>query len=110
MECPLNVDRSFGLYARDAYDLRPFHRFRPEKSGELLRRAGNDVGAVAGDAFPARRRAQDSDGFPVELRYDLPRRSGGSEEAVPLHRLVARYAGFGDGGDFGRDRYTVRAG
>ena len=65
-------------------------------AAELLRRAAERLGAVGGEAllhFVAAQRARSASA--LQPRDDRRRRACGREQAVPLHRRIARHPGLG---------------
>lgn len=89
-------------------DLRPFVRFRLDKSGELLGGRPDRLGAVVDQEFPDARILQHLDNGAMKLGHDLAGRPRGSQQTVPLEGLVSRHARFVDRGDVRRaDRALV---
>ena len=96
------------LHPRGLSDLRPLIQLAADEASELGGRRAERLGTVSGQAFPGLARGERLDRFGVQMLDDARRRASGRDEAVPLHRLVARHR-FGDRRDIGQRLDALRS-
>src|SRR4051812_46787803 len=109
-ERPTGSKRSSLLLGpRLRYHVRPFFVFAADEPAEFLRRSRHWLCSDGPDLVTHGRILKRGDDGPVEPADDIARRAGGSHEAEPSDRLVARQPGFIEGRDIGQCSKTAAA-
>src|SRR6266540_508297 len=101
---------SFGFDVGVLDDLLVLRHLVLDVFGEIVRRGADRFEAKHPEPFLDVRPLDDFRHLALNLRHQIGGKTFRRPQAVPRSEIEALHAGFGDGGNFGRDRHALGAG